>query len=170
MKFLIVWSFQNRNLSDSKMLSFKLPRIKELENMESKLKKLDAITEEDLFRIYARPEDQWGFKDGKANDFPYDFDMSLGLKMILRLRKAADICYFWNGVDPHNRELLLRSVGLNGKMVGMDFFIWLGNTHVKWTEGNIGQSCIEGYFSSNEDQKKSYIEEYCKVMDGFQCF
>lgn len=150
------------------MHKYVMPDFDVLEIAKQQLEKLDHMTEESLYSIWKENDNSTiQFENGVAQDLKYTGNNNLAEKMIFRLRNSPDICYFWNAIDLNNRVRLLCSVGIQYWTLGIDFFVWLGNTHCKWHKGRLEKTTIATYFDASDDQKKKWIEEYVVLMRDF---
>jgi hypothetical protein len=153
------------------MLMYKLNTFEEFQKIKAKLLKLNSHNEERIFTLFKSPGDEHvQFKEGNASNLVYDHTVGLGSKMVWRFRNMPDVVYFWNSIDPNNREILLRSVGLTSMGLGMDFFVWLANTHMHYKEDQKETTAIGLYFAAEEVQKKTWIAEYAEVMKDFHTY
>lgn len=150
---------------------YKLNSFEEFEVIKPKLLQLDLFTEERVFNLYKNKKDQdLQFQNGRAVNLVHSDDIGLGSKMALRLRNVGDITYFWNSIDPNNREILLRSVGLSSVGIGMDFFVWFANNYTPFKGGVPLKTPLSVYFDANETQKRDWLAEYAETMKEFPTY
>ena len=148
------------------MYNYIVPTFELLMDFKYNLLVLDRHNEAYINKIWGSKESTLKFQDGKAVDLVYDDNIDLAGKMIFRLRRSADICFFWNALDPNNCVILLNSVGISSFALSLDFFVWLGNNHIMWNNGKLMKSTITTYFDADEKQQKDWIEEYRLSRSG----
>jgi hypothetical protein len=149
------------------MLFTKIPTWEQLNENKSKLQTLDSLTEHGVWTIWrSSDDDEVEFKDGKALII-YDYNIPLAEKMIFRRRMSPDMCFFWNSIDPINRRVLLRSVGLLNKLEDLDFFVWLGNYHGGMIYGHLPRTTVQTYFATDEETQKKWLLEFAASVTRF---
>ena len=131
---------------------------------EASLRHINTLDETTIQRIWRKPGEE-----PMENLAPiiYDFQMPMYKKMILRFRNnGRSKIYFWNEIDPCNRQLLLAYFGMifaeNTSL--MNFFVWVKNNyHQEMIKTDPGADPINYFFGLTDDKQQEIIEAHDEI-------
>jgi len=106
---------------------------------KTELEKLSNITETDIQDIWIRSG------EARVAEYVYSFEGPLYVKMVFRFRNTIhedsppSPSFFFNGLDPGNRNKLLQRFDLGDYIDVMHFFVWIRSSFSRYTTEQISR-------------------------------